>query len=72
MLWTGMRHGEATALRWTDVDLRRRVLSITNSRDEGEENEPKTYGSTRDIPLLLPRRRSYPPLRLFSCSTPAY
>jgi hypothetical protein len=32
---------------WTDVDLRRRVLSITKSRDEGEENEPKTYGSMR-------------------------
>jgi integrase len=52
LFWTGMRHGEAPALRWTDVDLRRGVVSITKSRDESEENEPKTYGSTRDIPLL--------------------
>jgi integrase len=52
LFWTGMRHGEAAALRWSDVDLRRGIVSITKSRDEREENDPKTPGSLRDIPLL--------------------
>jgi integrase len=64
-VWTGVRHGEAAALRWNDIDLERRIISISRSRDEGEDNAPKTAGSTREIPMLpwvvdllkrLPRR----------------
>ena len=47
-----MRHGEAVALRWNDIDLRRGIVSISRSRDQGEENAPKTFGSIREIPLL--------------------
>ncbi len=65
LFWTGMRHGEAAALRWKDIDLKRGIVSISRSRDEGEENAPKTTGSIREIPMLpwvidllsrLPRR----------------
>jgi integrase len=65
LFWTGMRHGEAAALRWNDIDLKRGIISISRSRDEGEDNAPKTVGSTREIPMLpwvvdllkrLPRR----------------
>ena len=61
----GIRHGEAAALRWNDIDLKRDIISISRSRDEGEDNAPKTMGSTREIPMLpwvvdllkrLPRR----------------
>ena len=52
LFWTGMRHGEAVALRWNDIDLRRGIVSISRSRDQGEENAPKTFGSIREIPLL--------------------
>jgi integrase len=60
-----MRHGEAAALRWNDIDLKRGIISIPRSRHEGEDNAPKTAGSTREIPMLpwvvdllkrLPRR----------------
>jgi len=47
-----MRHGEAAALRWSDIDLKRGIVSISRSRDKGEENAPKTSGSVREIPLL--------------------
>jgi integrase len=58
-------HGEVAALRWNDIDLKRGIISISRSRDEGEDNAPKTAGSTREIPVLpwvvdllrrLPRR----------------
>ena len=65
LFWTGMRHGEAAALRWNDIDLKRNIVSISRSRDSGEDNAPKTVGSAREIALLpwvadllrpLPRR----------------
>jgi len=52
LFWTGVRHGEAAALRWNDIDLKRGIISIARSRDEGEDNAPKTAGSTREIPML--------------------
>ena len=53
------------ALRWNDIDLKRGIISISRSRDEGEDNAPKTAASNREIPMLpwvvdllkrLPRR----------------
>jgi integrase len=38
---TGMRHGEAAALRWHDIDLKRNIISISRSRDSGEDNALK-------------------------------
>jgi integrase len=52
LFWTGMPHEEGAALRWSDIDLKRRIVSISRSRDSGEENAPKTSGSVREIPVL--------------------
>lgn len=49
MFETGMRPSEASALRWTDVDLRARRISITKSRNLGKEAAPKTKHSDRTI-----------------------
>ncbi len=50
---TGIRRGEACALRWSDVDASRRVLSIDKSivigRDGAEVKAPKTRASVRMI-----------------------
>jgi integrase len=50
LFWTGVRHGEAAALRWNDTDPKRGIISISRSRDEGEDNAPNTAGSTRELP----------------------
>ncbi len=67
-LTTGMRQGELFALRWSDVDLSRRALSVVRSAQEvsGEIAfvEPKTDSSRRRIALsriavtALQKRRS--------------
>jgi hypothetical protein len=49
---------------WNDSDVKREIISISRSREEGEDNAPKTAGSTREIPIpwvvdllkQLPRR----------------
>lgn len=52
---TGMRKGEALALRWRDVRLERRELAVTGTlvRVNGRltRQEPKTNAGTRVIPL---------------------
>lgn len=52
---TGLRRGEALALRWQDVDLTNGVLRVrgTLSRIGGQLviGEPKTERSRRDVPL---------------------
>lgn len=52
---TGLRRGEALALRWSDVDLTSGLLRVrgTLSRVEGHLviGEPKTERSRRDVPL---------------------
>jgi len=52
---TGLRRGEALALRWQDVDLTNGVLRVrgTLSRLGGQLviGEPKTERSRRDVPL---------------------
>lgn len=55
MLMTGMRCGEAAALRRSDVDQKAQVLHIrrtlARSEDGPIENEPKSSAGVRDIPL---------------------
>jgi integrase len=52
---TGLRRGEALALRWSDVDLTNSLLRVrgTLSRANGHLviSEPKTKRSRRDVPL---------------------
>ncbi len=53
---TGMRKGEIIALRWSDVDLERRVLHVVHTVDYIPgygyvQNEPKTQAGKRTIDL---------------------
>jgi integrase len=51
----GLRRGEIAGLRWSDVDLGGKTLSIANNRvDAGGkpvENDPKSAMSRRTLPL---------------------
>jgi len=55
ILFTGMRRGEAIGLRWEDVDLEGRCLSvvqqITEVHGRGVVGTPKTKRGTRLIPI---------------------
>lgn len=52
---SGLRRGEIAGLRWTDVDLDAKTLTVANNRvDAGgtvSENDPKTQTSRRTLPL---------------------
>jgi integrase len=54
-LTTGLRRGELLGLRWSDVDLDKRVLFVrqTVQRSDGVLRvvKPKTYRSARAVPL---------------------
>ncbi|MBC7171898.1 MAG: tyrosine-type recombinase/integrase [Polyangiaceae bacterium] len=50
MAFTGMRPGEVTALRWSDVDLKSRVIRIRRGQFRGEVKETKT-GKTRRVAI---------------------
>lgn len=52
---TGLRRGEIAGLRWSDVDLEARTLSVTNNRvsagGRSVEHDPKSFTSRRTLPL---------------------
>lgn len=55
---TGMRRGEIVALRWSDVDLNRGVVSVVRtvsqhgwSREDIVFRAPKTEAGVRDLPI---------------------
>jgi len=50
--FTGMRTGEITALKWEDIDLENRIISVKATRNKGIETTPKTKSSIRDIDIL--------------------
>lgn len=61
MLWTGMRVGEITGLRWCDIDLDGQTVSVNhtlvyykreNGRCEYGINPPKSRAGVRIIPML--------------------
>ena len=56
MLCTGMRFGEAAALRWSNVDEVNKVIHVKETVTKTKENgftigTPKSKGSERDIPM---------------------
>lgn len=62
MMWTGMRVGEITGLRWCDIDLEEEVISVNHTLvyyDKGGSercsfsvNTPKTRAGERVIPMM--------------------
>ena len=62
MLWTGLRVGEITGLRWCDVDLEAGLISVNHTLvyyDKGHNdglsfavNSPKTEAGKRTVPML--------------------
>lgn len=62
MLWTGVRVGEVTGLRWCDIDLEAETIDINHTLvyyDKGDHNglsfavnTPKTEAGKRKIPML--------------------
>jgi integrase len=50
---TGIRQGELLALTWPDVDLERKRIHVSKSRDQltGELGEPKTQAGNRFVPI---------------------
>ena len=62
MLWTGLRVGEITGLRWCDIDFEEETININHtlvyySRGKKEGcafavNTPKTKAGTRIVPML--------------------
>lgn len=48
-VYTGMRAGELLGLRWDDVDLERRAISVKRSYDK-----PTKTGAIRHVPILDP------------------
>ena len=50
--FTGMRAGEMSALKWSNIDFERRIIKIVETRVYGEEGRPKTNSSYRDISML--------------------
>jgi integrase len=51
LVFTGLRVGEALALRWRDVDLEAGLLRVRQTVYEGHFDEPKTRRSNRTVPL---------------------
>lgn len=62
MLWTGLRVGEVTGLRWCDVDMEAETISINHTLvyySKGKDigclyavNTPKTEAGKRIVPML--------------------
>lgn len=56
LLWTGMRLGEASGLRWSDVDLDGGWIKVRQAYGVvggvGRFAEPKTERSKRDVPII--------------------
>ena len=53
LMYSGLRRGEASALLWSDVDLKHNTISVTKSYDfkECRIKEPKTENSRRIVSI---------------------
>lgn len=47
--YTGMRIGEVLALKWSDIDLFGRFITVSKTLYNGQQNAPKTKGSYRQV-----------------------
>lgn len=47
-----MRTGEITALKWENIDLENKIISVKATRNKGIETTPKTSSSIRDVEIL--------------------
>lgn len=65
LLGTGCRIGEAVGIRWDDIDMKKRIISINHSltyysrsddsfKCEFRVSEPKTEAGVRSIPMMQP------------------
>lgn len=52
--YQGMRFGEIAALKWKNVDFKRKLIHVKETRVDGVEGRPKTSSSVRDIDMLPP------------------
>ncbi len=52
--FTGLRWGEASALRWEDLDVELGIIRIRRSNWKGKTTAPKTAGSARSVGLPAP------------------
>jgi len=50
--FSGLRTGEITALRYSDIDLDKKIIKVTKTRNKGIETVPKTLSSFRDVEIL--------------------
>ncbi|MGG2081704.1 tyrosine-type recombinase/integrase [Lysinibacillus pakistanensis] len=48
---TGMRRGEAGALRWSEIDFKNKLINISRTRDVHGERSAKTLNSIRTIDM---------------------
>jgi integrase len=51
---SGLRRGEVFALRWRDIDLVQRQLTVRESVYDGHFGTPKTEAGVRQVPLSSP------------------
>lgn len=51
LAWTGLRFGEASALRWSDVDLDGQRLYVRRAQWRGIIGHPKAKASKRVVPI---------------------
>lgn len=69
MLWTGMRVGEITGLRWCDIDLDEEIINVNHTLvyydKQSEErctfaiNTPKTKAGERIIPMVPKVKKAF-------------
>jgi len=50
--FSGMRSGEMIGLKWSDIDFKRKEISIKRAIKMGVISTPKTIGSTRTIDII--------------------
>ena len=64
LVHTGLRRGEALALRWADVDLEKGLLRVRGTLARVQRrlvvSEPKTAKSKRSVPISAPAERVPP------------